>query len=90
MSLMVPPPVARQGLPQKPVNHRKNKNTAMFGARPTGSWNKTKAKRVQKKIPVRPSLGSSERGDHSIGPRPYPLEQRVETLARDRSNVREN
>jgi len=74
MSLMVPPPVARHGLPQKPVNQRKTRNMATFEAKPTGSWKMIKRRRVQKKIPLRPTFGISDMGDQSIGPRPYPLE----------------
>ena len=68
--MIVPPPVARQGLPQKPVTHRKIRKTVIFEAKPTGSWNKMKARSVQKKIPVRPTLGISDKGDHSMGPKP--------------------
>jgi hypothetical protein len=70
MSASVPPPVARQGLPQKPVSHLKKKKKAVLGAKPTGSWNRMKARSVQKKMPLRPSFGISERGDHNIGPTP--------------------
>jgi hypothetical protein len=73
MSVIVAPPVARQGLPKNPVNSRKTRNIGMLTAKPVGSCNRTNARIVQKYTPPRPSVGISDIGLQSIGPSPYPL-----------------
>ena len=70
MSKIVAPPVARGGLPTKPVMNRNTRNMGIFVANPVGSWSSVNTTSVQKYIELRPNRGISLSGDQSIGPRP--------------------
>lgn len=62
--------MASAGLPKKPVMKRMARTVLMLAAVTIGIWKTTKRRRVAMYTGLRPSAGSSWRGERNMGPIP--------------------